>query len=470
MTKLSCLARDHEMVLVANMDDHQPCATRPDIPCPKTGHLNYNTQVAFSDQGEFLERYYKEHLFDENMNKGESHFHTYPLDQDPRWFDTHFGVRFGMHVCFDIMFRTPGAALAMDPNLNITDFVFSTHWETPGPPMLTATATQQGWSKAVGVNLIASDAGEGWHTGGSGIFSNGRILAQHYEPDMPASEALLIAQVPHITAPTPNIVTAAHSERIKATSDHMPSKESALEQVVGPRHGSLLDAVHIKDANSIPQSQQQQQQQQARFGWAPGQVAFFDMLSVIREMANTSAGSSGSAPSAARTSHQVQAHHKGFECVVNFELSLAQSRDAATSSPGDADADADVYALVAQADEWYGGVLPSRSCVFIRCPDGTPASCHNVANATEPYTPDTAFYSTPEDLRAFSQFKHFEMEGGFEEGDLVMAVLASDRGRLFNDRSYSVSGGKLVLDEDENAAAQPILNAMLIANTGEGPI
>lgn len=44
-------------------------------------------------------------------------------------FETDFGVRFGMHICFDILFKTP----AQDAAMEVGNIVYSTAWfsETP---------------------------------------------------------------------------------------------------------------------------------------------------------------------------------------------------------------------------------------------------------------------------------------------------------------------------------------------------
>ena len=143
------------------------------------------------------------HLYDPAPRIGESQHASYPPKPDPTFFDTDFGVRFGMHTCFDMAFRTPGAALALD--YGISDFVFPTGWVTRAPPMMPATEMQQGWSRAVGVNLLAADGGESWGSSGSGIYSRGHVLAQEYSPFAAPVIKLLVATLPKLGRPTPNL-------------------------------------------------------------------------------------------------------------------------------------------------------------------------------------------------------------------------------------------------------------------------
>lgn len=158
----SCLARKHSMVTVINTCDKQRCEDRNASsglpPCPNVGYELFNTQLAFDEDGTLLAKYHKMHNYDPAPSKGETNLLCcWPPRPDSKWFDTRFGVRFGMQICFDIMFREPAAAMAIDgvPAIDVgkkrrksehddgklvlvKDFVLSTHWETPGPPMMPA--------------------------------------------------------------------------------------------------------------------------------------------------------------------------------------------------------------------------------------------------------------------------------------------------------------------------------------------
>lgn len=73
LRNLSCMARAHSMVLVANIVDVQPCSSSPlapteqqqaadSKPCPPDGHFLFNTDVAFDEQGRLVAKYHKSHL------------------------------------------------------------------------------------------------------------------------------------------------------------------------------------------------------------------------------------------------------------------------------------------------------------------------------------------------------------------------------------------------------------------------
>lgn len=64
-------------------------------------------------------RYRKFNLFRE---LGFNHTHSSELCT----FDTDFGVRFGMFICFDILFQDPAARLIRETG--VKDVIFSTAW------------------------------------------------------------------------------------------------------------------------------------------------------------------------------------------------------------------------------------------------------------------------------------------------------------------------------------------------------
>lgn len=158
-TLLSCMAKQYNLVVVASMGDVQYCNISADLNCPSDGRYQYNTQVAFAESGIVLNKYWKEHLY------YESYFNA-PINQGPKYFDTSFGVRFGMFICFDIIFNTPSLPLLY--NLGVTHFVYSTWWVNT-PPLMTATQIQQGWSLFFGATLIAANGGRNWYNSGSGV-------------------------------------------------------------------------------------------------------------------------------------------------------------------------------------------------------------------------------------------------------------------------------------------------------------
>jgi pantetheine hydrolase len=59
--RLSCLAKNNSIYVVANMGDKKPCNTS-DSHCPPDGRFQYNTDVVFDSQGKLVARYHKVQL------------------------------------------------------------------------------------------------------------------------------------------------------------------------------------------------------------------------------------------------------------------------------------------------------------------------------------------------------------------------------------------------------------------------
>ena len=56
MNRLSCLAKENDMYIVVNMGDIKPC-NNADPHCPVDGRYQYNTNVAFDNNGKLIARY-----------------------------------------------------------------------------------------------------------------------------------------------------------------------------------------------------------------------------------------------------------------------------------------------------------------------------------------------------------------------------------------------------------------------------
>lgn len=69
-------------------------------------------------------RYRKIHLYAEGDRRPSP-------DQELAYFDTDFGVRFGLLTCFDIIFKNPGVDLAREHN--ISHFIFTSAWFSQMP-------------------------------------------------------------------------------------------------------------------------------------------------------------------------------------------------------------------------------------------------------------------------------------------------------------------------------------------------
>lgn len=119
-----------------------------------------STQLALSPAGCVMGKYHKFHLY------GEPYFDQ-TEQPEVSTFDTAFGVRFGMFICFDIMFGAPEQTAV---ERGVTDFVFSSWWVN-FPPLLLATQMQSAWAATSQVNLLAANSGaHGYRSSGSGIY------------------------------------------------------------------------------------------------------------------------------------------------------------------------------------------------------------------------------------------------------------------------------------------------------------
>ena len=339
-----------------------------------------------------------------------------PADSDPQTFVTSFGVRFGMHICFDLLFRTPAAALALDDPRHVTDFTFSTLWENnAGVPMAFATAIQQAWSRGVGVNLLASNGGRGFGGTGSGIYSRGETLAAAWEPFNEADEALVLARVPILSAPRPNVVDAG----------------AAIATKRGPP--PQWPAAHA--AKDIDLS--------------PPVLRIFTLGGDLNASGRISVTTPG-----------------GFSCSFSYVL-------AASAPP----APAVRYALYAVNGSLLCGVLPARACGLYRLPSHVDvARAFPFVNCSEPSGWYTSVYAgelgnasgVRAQLRAPGPlFASWSLRGDFVKGDLVLPMADGEDGAPLNASALQITEkGRAVAVAA--MGARPLWQAMLLTNTRPG--
>jgi hypothetical protein len=116
-----------------------------------------------------------------------------PVIPDVVWFESDFGVRFGMMICFDLMFEEP--QLSLYYTHGIRDFLWSSWW-VDVPPLITGTQVELARSWVLPSNFLASGIGLSWYNSGSGIYSYGDPLQHWYNPSSKPIERLLIADLP----------------------------------------------------------------------------------------------------------------------------------------------------------------------------------------------------------------------------------------------------------------------------------
>jgi len=210
--RLSCIAKRHNIILVANPIDIVPCNATP---CPSDGHFLLNTAVAFDEQGFFVAKYHKRH------NGG-----TYPILDEPNGpaevssFVSSFGVRFGLFICYDMDFAEPATALY---DMGVRDFLFPTFWDNE-PPFQTAAASQQGWSRTWGVNLVAANSGDSPASAGGGLFASGSVVVALFDPFGQNIQKMLVGDLT-----TPPVQGRAASQGEAPGEAHAPDSPGSAQ-------------------------------------------------------------------------------------------------------------------------------------------------------------------------------------------------------------------------------------------------
>nr|XP_054495104.1 biotinidase [Agelaius phoeniceus] len=186
--RLSCMALQNKIFLVANLGTKQPCE-RWEPRCPPDGRFQFNTNVALGADGALLATYRKHNLY------FESAFDT-PAQPDHALFDTPFAGRFGMFTCFDILFYEPAVSLITQYNLK--QIVYPTAWMNQ-LPLLSAVEFQQAFSTAFNVNILAANIHHPTlGMTGSGIYTPVKSFIYHNMESYGGK--LIVAEIPVITA------------------------------------------------------------------------------------------------------------------------------------------------------------------------------------------------------------------------------------------------------------------------------
>ncbi|KAM3675178.1 pantetheinase-like isoform 1-T2 [Ammospiza maritima maritima] len=197
--RLSCMARNNSIYVVANIGDKKPCDSS-DPSCPRDGRYHYNTDVVFDAQGKLVARYHKYNLF-----LGENQF-NYPKEPEAVTFETPFG-KFGIFTCFDILFYEPAVVLVN--KMQVDTVLFPTAWMNV-LPFLTAIEFHSAWAMGMGVNVLAANThNTSMEMTGSGIYAP--TGARTYSYNMKTEEGhLLIAELdahPRLSSASPPTVS-----------------------------------------------------------------------------------------------------------------------------------------------------------------------------------------------------------------------------------------------------------------------
>ncbi|CAI9173536.1 unnamed protein product [Rangifer tarandus platyrhynchus] len=181
--RLSCLAKNNSIYVVANMGDKKPCNSSHTM-CPSNGHYQYNTNVVYDKKGKLVARYHKYHLYRELQ-------FDVPKKPELVTFNTTFG-KFGIFTCFDILFHDPAVTLVKD--FHVDTILFPTAWMNV-LPLLTAIEFHSAWAMGMRVNLLAANIHNvNLKMTGSGIYAPHSPKVYHHDMETESGK-ILFAEV-----------------------------------------------------------------------------------------------------------------------------------------------------------------------------------------------------------------------------------------------------------------------------------
>ncbi|KAM4725043.1 biotinidase-like [Anableps anableps] len=211
LQRLSCMARNHKLYLVANMPDLQPCPlkTAPSM-CPPDGRWQFNTNVAFRSDGLLVARYHKQNLYFEES------FDT-PPKLELITFDTPFAGKFGLMICFDILFHDPTVALV---KMGVRQLVFPTAWMNE-LPLLDSVQFHRAFSLGANVTVLSANTrNDRLIMTGSGIYTPFSATYHHAIKGDPEEGRLLVATVPVLDPVGVNDVAVESADPLSPASSY----------------------------------------------------------------------------------------------------------------------------------------------------------------------------------------------------------------------------------------------------------
>lgn len=183
--RLACMAKNNNIMLVADVVDVQPCTNSTKVKCPADNLYAFNTAVLFDRKGKLIAKYHKMHPF------GEMTLNVPPED-DLVVVDTEIG-RLSLQVCFDMIYAKPGVFLAAQGKIDT--MVFPTWWFDE-LPFLAASQFQMAWAFGNKINLLASNIHKAQvGSKGSGIYSGAEGQFEVVS-EVDAKSRLLVASLP----------------------------------------------------------------------------------------------------------------------------------------------------------------------------------------------------------------------------------------------------------------------------------
>lgn len=229
LKNLSCLARDNNIYVVANMAEKLPCDSAYDLNCPYDGQYQFDTNVIFDTKGELVGKYHKKYLYWQPM------FDTAPVPEIVV-VPTPFGI-LGTFVAGDIYYQSP--ALELIEKYGVDTIAMTTTWDNTFP-YPRAVAVQEGFALRMRVNLLAANTQAiKYDIGGSGIYSSSGAVVYRYNTTHDEGQ-LLIGTLPtkpraHAPQPLPSWV-----------EDNPEVKEKSFQATISGNKVECLPLTHLE--------------------------------------------------------------------------------------------------------------------------------------------------------------------------------------------------------------------------------
>ncbi len=184
LNMVSCMAARYKMLVCYNGVDKVP-NTHPSCNSKDFGgQCVFNTQICLDEGGNLVAKYHKSHV---------AEVFTFDTPQQPEivYFDSSFGVRFGVFICFDIMWPEPSNSLIEKQAYNIP-YSVAINFAGAGPLAFKA------WSWARKANIIVSNSGTDPNNGGFWSLGGANLTYNVTTVDEPGSKAgaLLFGRLP----------------------------------------------------------------------------------------------------------------------------------------------------------------------------------------------------------------------------------------------------------------------------------
>ncbi|XP_040407262.1 pantetheinase-like [Cygnus olor] len=219
--RLSCLARNNSIYVVANMGDKKPCNSS-DPRCPADGHYQYNTNIVFDSEGKLVARYHKYNLF-----VTEKQF-NYPKNPEFVTFNTSFGY-FGIFTCADILFHDPAVVLAS--RFQVDTILFPTAWVNT-LPLLSAVQFHSAWAMGMGINFLSANTRNSTlDMTGSGIYAPDGPRTYYYNTETENGH-LLVTELSSRPRLSPGYPPAVNWKLYASSIKWLPSNDHYFSGVV----------------------------------------------------------------------------------------------------------------------------------------------------------------------------------------------------------------------------------------------